>query len=313
MKIFHQKYILENLIFLLIISYLWINVSLVEKIEILVNILYLYFEFTDCFKNIEILIISYCLVKIEQKYLYKELLYITFYHQCFLSMFSTNIIYYLIYILLIFEIPIQIFYICVDLVLKNFGKLFLDFVFTLIFITLQYFVVSWNNLNFRRKLFHFFLFIIFVTIDGKFDILFEILLFLSVFLTTNKCFNYISRKYKNDKDNGIFPVSHILLICSCFFPKFFISEIRQYEAILICVCILDSFSSIGGLYFKSVDKSIIGSFFGFFVSILLHYLLQNTFEFFLYFLFMSCVEYLTTFNDNIILPFSSILFFNFYY
>jgi dolichol kinase len=116
-------------------------------------------------------------------------------------------------------------------------------------------------------------------------------------------------KYKNTKDRGKYVLSHIYMLMACLYPSFFLNNPKNYLSVLISACILDSFASIIGIFFKSDKKSFIGFVGGVVLSNFVYFLIFKTFDRFSYFIFIGLIEYSTKHNDNIIIPYLSVLYF----
>lgn len=112
-------------------------------------------------------------------------------------------------------------------------------------------------------------------------------------------------KFKNNKDKGKYILSHIIILSS----SYVILQTDYHLQILISICFIDSIASMTGKYFNKTDKSIIGLIMGFLSGILIHFLIFRDNNYIDYYIFISLSEYLTEQNDNLVLPFVSIIYF----
>ncbi|KAG0439731.1 hypothetical protein DMUE_2229 [Dictyocoela muelleri] len=175
---------------------------------------------------------------------------------------------------------------------------------------------SINDRNFKRKLFHFLFFFLFCKKRNYF-VRSTILILGYTFLFLEKKLN-LKNFYKgliNEKDPGNFVMSHIILLV----VTYFILNCDEHICLLISICVVDSVASIAGLkiknwkkevYFDQKDyvnfdkcKTFEGSFCGFIMGNLVHFIIYRNYNYFDFYFVVSFVEFFTSQNDNIVVPF----------
>lgn len=161
------------------------------------------------------------------------------------------------------------------------------------------------EVNTRRKVFHFFAFLVFFRRNELVECSSHLLLFALFMAQGNRHAVKLYQKLRSKRDRGRRPFSHILLLGSLVHvSKAFTSEVN-YHAVLVSMCFLDSFSSIVGRFFGAEEKSLYGLLGGFCAANIVYFIIYRNLAMWKYFLLMSLVEYLTQSNDNITLPFTS--------
>lgn len=181
--------------------------------------------------------------------------------------------------------------------------------------------------NFRRKKFHFLFFILFFNTNKDFaGTAILIVTYTLHFLETHFELADFYHGLVNDKDPGMFVMSHVVLLT----VTYFILQCDNYVPLLISICVVDSAASIAGLKFKQwkheiylknliekhpIDKyqvemldycpgkTPIGSVFGFLMGNVVHFMVYKNFNYFDFYLFAAVVEFYTSQNDNIVVPF----------
>lgn len=175
----------------------------------------------------------------------------------------------------------------------------------LLFIAAQIGAYLLKNKNFARKNFHFLLFFLCLRNSVFYVQIFQILIYFSALLcSSNAIINFLSFLMVKNKKKDSF--SHFFIICALTYPVFFLDR-SQYIKLAISICILDSFASICGIYFKSKTKSFCGFFCGQITSWIAEFILTWNIDF-SYHLAMGLIELLCPWNDNISLSFFSVIY-----
>jgi dolichol kinase len=163
------------------------------------------------------------------------------------------------------------------------------------------------GVNLRRKIFHFYIFFVFCT---EHELSFRLAMCLLPYLISlsSSRINRHLKAFLSLNDRGRTVVSHIYLLAACYYSHLFLKE-RNYVCTLISICFVDSVASITGCYFNCKTKSVVGTVLGAAAGMLVHYLIYRDFSQTGYYLFISAVEHFVALNDNITIPFFSVLFF----
>ncbi|ELA47621.1 hypothetical protein VCUG_00944 [Vavraia culicis subsp. floridensis] len=188
------------------------------------------------------------------------------------------------------------------------------FVFWIIMIILLFIVqlsIFRCNKNWKRKAIHFFMLPCISNMNYFTRYNLDIIILLNVFLSVNFKRSALFKHFTSSKDHGNIPVSNVLILCSTYYPYYFLEKCEDFIALLITVFMLDSMASIIGTYLEKKDKSVQGMLSGVLSAIVLHYLLFRNFNYVFYYFMMGIVEYIVSCNDNLILPLISVLFFKF--
>lgn len=273
--------------------------------EIVIYVLYL-----DVYKRnfsiCEKIIIS-CMFSCLDKVHYSMILLIQ-YHQIVSN--SSNIFYNFINIFAFFElVALEEIRKVLVLVTKNKAETLEIVIIAATCLTLQLLLRNLITKNTKRKIFHFFVFIYFCKItEYKIEIaLYSIFFFL--FIDTQFNTRRLYAEFVNDKDTGEYVMSHIFILSACTFPYFFLTK-DEYISTIIAVCIQDAFASFGGHLAKSKSKTYFGFICGVISAIITHYILYQNYKHVFYFLFIGLIELYTHQNDNIVIPFVSVAWFN---
>lgn len=179
----------------------------------------------------------------------------------------------------------------------------------LAFFILQIIAFKLCNKNLKRKLFHFLAFFIFLNLSQSVIELFQFLIFFFVLLSFTKIPRIFFRHFVNNKDYGNFIFSHIYLLAALVYTRIFLS-LDQYFNLLISICVMDSFASIVGTTLQKKGKSFYGFIAGQFFSYIFEYLLKKRVDFKYHFL-IGLLECFDGVNDNILLPFSTVLYYKY--
>lgn len=167
---------------------------------------------------------------------------------------------------------------------------------------------AWTNI--KRKIFHFLGFCLFCDGDRDIILAFE---YFNYFLLCLNAHQKLQRRmfesFLSSKDygNGIF--SHIFLISACLYPSYFL-DLHSYRKVLISICIMDSMASIVGSLKRSKNKSLLGFFAGLLSSLITEYLLTRTCDI-KYHVLMSLLEYRLSWNDNVFIPLTGVVYLKF--
>ena len=254
-------------------------------------------EYCSSFCFSEINLISLAFISLENVQINISLYFSTFYF------FLFNLPFHIIKpinTLLLFGCDIsEEFSILYCLFCLNLETIFYISCITLICVFFQSFL-HFNSKNFRRKIFHFVGFVIFMR-KNLFTIYFsQFLLYFLLCFSVTKFPKKLFKVFINEKDFGKGIFSHIYLLCSLLYPYFYLDDV-SYVKSLISICIMDSFASIFGIAFKSKTKSIIGFIAGQISAYLAEFIFLRSFDF-KYHFFIGLIEYFCPINDNIVIP-----------
>lgn len=164
--------------------------------------------------------------------------------------------------------------------------------------------------NIRRKIFHMVGFLILYRINDQEGILLYYLMYSLL------CFSRSSLSYRlfhsftseTDRGHGIF--SHLLLTGAVLFPRHLLNR-DDYIRTLVAVCILDTATSVVGSRMRSNSKSLSGFLGGQSAACLMEYWLFGNGADLRYYLAMGLVELAGFANDNVTIPFCSVLYFRY--
>ncbi|EJW02093.1 hypothetical protein EDEG_03453 [Edhazardia aedis USNM 41457] len=280
-----------------------------KNAEILVNIIYLN-KFAGCFTMLEKVIIgSFMASEIMQNHNFlKNIISHMFFTVQREPNYYTNI---LEHFLLMENNIFEEFKNIKTLFHEYYNDIAYSFILLVSVLSIQFYLRNKVNKNMKRKIFHFGIFF-FLSKTNKMKIdsslyLSYILLHFSVSNSARPLF----KSFINNKENGKYILSHIMILFGCLFPIFFL-DMRQYHSNLISLCFQDSVASIVGKFRRKKEKSLIGTFFGIISGLFVFYFMYNDFSKLFYFIFMGIVEFNTEQNDNIIIPFYSIVYFKYF-
>lgn len=164
-------------------------------------------------------------------------------------------------------------------------------------LALQYYIKNWNK-NYRRKLFHIFLMIYFWNNNPTKQLL---SVYLIIFLLySNNLSIYKTFLRPNEMQTLVLP--HVVLLASFVYT----SNLTNYRMYLITMCILDSCASIPGTLMLSKSRTVSGSVFGVLCAIIVHLIMIKNTKIG-YYVICGAVEYYCHFNDNLALPYLSLM------
>jgi dolichol kinase len=187
---------------------------------------------------------------------------------------------------------------------------FLVFVMVLI----QYFVLRKKTSNIRqrininRKIFHILLLILYYNPTNFLKMISEYSMLAIMLTTRSEKFKSTFNLFLSARDGKNLLVSHMYLLLSCVAPIYYLN-LKDYRANLVSVCILDTTSSVVGIYSKKTRKSLIGTLSGIISSLTFYYLIEKDFLPY-YFTIIGLVEYSDICNDNLSIPVTSVIYFN---
>lgn len=179
---------------------------------------------------------------------------------------------------------------------------------------IQYFVLRKKTSNIRqrvninRKIFHIILLILYYYPTNFLLIMSEYAILAIIITTRSKIFKRMVNSFLSARDNTNILVSHMYLLLSCVIPIYYLN-LQEFRANLVSICILDTISSVVGIYFRKTKKSSIGTISGILSSLIFYYLLEKKFLIY-YFVLIGLVEYSDICNDNMSIPLTSVIYFN---
>lgn len=271
-----------HIIFNLLISY-YKNTNLM--VENLYFFIYLNTNY-DFLQDIEKLII----LSVFNRYNTKEALIIKYHNIYDIGYLS------FVHNISIYDINIKQIYTTIAKDLDH-GTVFYSILMTTICLTIQL-IIKNHNKNLKRKVFHIFLMLYFWNYNETKRILTIYLLTLLIYFNDTSILR--SFLWKDENQNIILP--HIILLASFFYT----SKLVKYKMFIITMCILDTCASIPGTLMNSTTKTIYGTIFGAFCAISVHYFMFRNVKLF-YYVLCAIVEYYCDFNDNLALPYFSLM------
>lgn len=172
----------------------------------------------------------------------------------------------------------------------------------------QALLFSMANINLKRKMFHFFAFLVFYREHRVSFVLAECLLLILGIVSSSGGINSLFKPFLSRHDRGKAILSHFYLLAACVYPRYFVHG-REYVCTLISVCFLDSMASIVGGVFRAQSKSAQGTVAGIVSGTLVYFLMYRETDMALYFVCMGLVERIACANDNLTIPLASIVYF----
>jgi hypothetical protein len=262
-------------------------------------------SFHNSFKKLELIIITICMFSLENKPLIRSIYLSTLYSFLFNSPFH---ILKPLNTMLLFGFDLQSeLKSSLVLIDRNLEFILASLILLCMFSSIQLIVGS-KSTNLKRKLFHFLLFIVFVTRNPALIYFSQYVLYICIFMALTAFPQRYLSSFKSNKDFGSGLFSHVYLLASVLYPFFFIDR-ENYIRLLISICIMDSFASFSGEIFKKNTKSLAGFAMGQSSALLAEYIILGSLNV-KYHMYMGLIELFCPINDNIALPFAGVVYFH---
>lgn len=196
------------------------------------------------------------------------------------------------------------FHLLLESIEIDFNTLIFSICLCLVLLFLQLITIN-SPVNIKRKIIHLFLFLYYYNPNQYKEIYSKYFIF--ILLVFNKEIKTIYKSYLSPKDNKKYVMSHIYILFGCFTPMLLLNK-HKYRVNLITTCFLDGFASVPGQLLKKKEKTFLGFCSGVFFANLIYYLLNRKCDYFIYFVCMGIVEYYSKINDNLVLPYVSVIY-----
>lgn len=160
--------------------------------------------------------------------------------------------------------------------------------------------------NIRRKFFHLFAFLVFYDCPSNLHRIGQHALYILIFASQTKLPAAIFRRFISEKDYGPGIYSHIFLLSGMLYANTCLA-VQEYNRLLIAICFMDSAASIAGSYMNYTSKSFVGFICGQVSAYIAEYVFSKSIDF-RYYTIMGLLEYKCNVNDNVLLPFASVVY-----